>query len=112
MVAAAPGDCDRRLVVGVDQELDALEADVAERVVRDETKGAGGDPAPARLARDDVADLGLVRVALDGDEPGDAEEVASLRVDDRVAVAGAVDVPGLVARLARRDAPVRSSPGG
>jgi hypothetical protein len=95
-VAAALGDRDRHLVVGVDQKLGAFEADLVERVVRDEPQGTGGDSAPARPTDDHVADLGLVRLSLDGDEPGDAEELARLRVEDRVAVSRPVGGAGLV----------------
>src|SRR5439155_2356486 len=85
-VAAGPSHAQRGLVVGCDVQLDALEPELAEGVVRDQRERAARDASAAGFRRDDVADLALLRVRLDRDQAGHTDERARLRVGDRVAV--------------------------
>src|SRR5262249_38524602 len=81
-VAAALRDDLRRGVREVDEELDSLERVRVERPRRQQPKRACGDAPAARVWRDDVARLRLLRVELELHERDEAEELAALRAED------------------------------
>src|SRR5690349_19297173 len=83
-VAAALGDADRGGVLGIDVELDALQAEHVERPVRHEPQGALRDAAAARLPGGHVADLALLPLCVEVDDRDEPQEGA-VAVDDREA---------------------------
>src|SRR5436305_2375306 len=63
-VAGAFGNADRRLVLDVDSQLDADEAELVEGPPGQELDRARRDPAASGRGRDEVADLGLAAVEV------------------------------------------------
>src|SRR5262249_5682743 len=97
-VAALLGDAHRGVVVRADLQLDALEPELVERVARHELERPRRDAAAAGLGGERVADFALVRVAVEVDDAGDAEEGSPLGVEHRVAVACAL-APALLVQI-------------
>jgi hypothetical protein len=97
-VARALGDLLGRRVVDVDGQVGALDPALLERPAREPLERLPGDPAPAGVGGDDVAELGLGRLYVDLRRQRQAEE-RPVVAGDRERLLGARLAAPLVARV-------------
>jgi len=94
-VAAALRDPPRGHVVRIPAQLEPLES-ASEAPFGQPSKRLGRRAPTPSLGREDVAELGLVRLLIDSHGDGDPEERAVLGVDDREAFSGSIFTSELV----------------